>query len=787
VVAFPRLAATRRDRVGSSARWVARALAALGATGACLLFASPAAALVTEVEFESAKVKAGIAPRNSSTIVDGTYLGSEIGEYSFNSSPEFFSNPLGHPVVHAAQVFVVYWDPTDHYHGDWQNVIDTFMHEAGGEPGVFRNDVLALDGQYTDTSNKPASAGLTFRGAYTDDTHYPAEGCEDPRQLYKQEASKVKALTCLSDKQVQTELQSFVSSHALPTGMSTIYDVLTPPGVTVCLDGGTATGHCSDFKSSIEEQTAKEVGASKREARIYSSASFKNSFCSYHSDINPGGTETGDANTILYDVIPWTAGGVGDGQLAAADQREEYLCQDGGFDPTSKPTELKESTPKFAPPPEPRGEHSGGEAEYLAWGTEEKEAWLRGQEPAGPHVEEPNQVKCPSPDGFCDTGLADLIINQIAVQQQDTVTDPLLNAWNDLSKNEAADECRNSFAPAGGSSSLNTEGTGAGSAYDQTIGGHNYYLNTSFNLSALKLNYPAVPCLPGMTLDPKFTAPSAVNPEEVVTFDGMESDISMGAAAAYNEKGEETPNYAKFSWTFGDGTPAVSGYAPGAPACETPWLSPCAASVSHAYKFGGTYNVTLTVTDVAGNTASTTQRVTVVGPPAPSAGGEGGSGGSSSGGSGSGGSSSGGSSTSGGSSKGGGVGTTAAPSPVVSELVLSKSLRTVVKHGLAVRYSVSEQVAGRFQVLLATSLAHRLHLSGASATGLAAGTPPETVIGKAILVTTKGGTGTLTIQLSAKAADRLRHMHSVTLTVQLVVHNAHAKSANAIAGVALSH
>ena len=44
----------------------------------------------------------------------------------------------------------------------------------------------------------------------------------------------------------------------------------------------------------------------------------------------------------------------------------------------------------------------------------------------------------------------------------------------------------------------------------------------------------------------------------------------------------------------------VSGYAPGAPACEEPWLSPCAASVFHSYQYGGTYEVTLTVTDVGG-------------------------------------------------------------------------------------------------------------------------------------------------------------------------------------------
>ena len=54
------------------------------------------------------------------------------------------------------------------------------------------------------------------------------------------------------------------------------------------------------------------------------------------------------------------------------------------------------------------------------------------------------------PDGFYDAGLADLIINQIAVQQQDIVTDPLLTAWQDSAHNEVTDECRNFFVPTTG-------------------------------------------------------------------------------------------------------------------------------------------------------------------------------------------------------------------------------------------------------------------------------------------------------------------------------------------------
>ena len=49
-------------------------------------------------------------------------------------------------------------------------------------------------------------------------------------------------------------------------------------------------------------------------------------------------------------------------------------------------------------------------------------------------------------DGGCDVGLADVIITQIASEQQDIVTDPLLNAWQDKNHNEVVDECRNVFA-----------------------------------------------------------------------------------------------------------------------------------------------------------------------------------------------------------------------------------------------------------------------------------------------------------------------------------------------------
>ena len=70
--------------------------------------------------------------------------------------------------------------------------------------------------------------------------------------------------------------------------------------------------------------------------------------------------------------------------------------------------------------------------------------------------------ECPSSDGTCDLGLADLIINQIATEQQNIVTDPLLNAWQDPTGHEATDECRNFFAPTLGGTVTAKEGTFGG-------------------------------------------------------------------------------------------------------------------------------------------------------------------------------------------------------------------------------------------------------------------------------------------------------------------------------------
>jgi hypothetical protein len=715
------------------------ALVLAAALSALLLLAVPAGAVVLHVG--SAEV--GMQPRNDESVLGG-------------GSGATFANATGSPVVHSNSTYAVFWDPTNSYHGDWQHLIDGFLQNMGSSSGQLSN-VFAVDEQYTDRSNKPLLNHSVYTAAYTDTDAYPASGCTDPHPFLEADQllinKQVPTPVCLTNQQLQEELKRFISQHKLPTGLGPIFYLLTPPGVAVCLDAGGPTGHCSDFSGSV------------------GGTSYKNSFCSYHGDINPGGLATGDANTVLYAAIPWSAGGLGDLHLLQADRRQGYECQDGGFDESESP--IKAEKPK-----------EETELEKEAFEKATKEEKVKKEEAKAleePHEQQPNQVSCPSIDGGCDTGLADVIIGQIAIEQQNIVTNPLLNGWQDVAHNEATDECRNFFQPVlGGEVNAKPESF-AGTLFNQRLSSGQYYLQTAFNLAAFTFSYPGVPCVPGLILEPQFTSPNPVNVGELVGFNGMESAITLNAGVKYPASGEPTATYPTYTWNFGDGSPTVTGFAPGAPSqnspetspCEAPWLAPCAASTFHSYQYGGTYNVTLTVVDVGGNIATTSNDVTVDGPPppsppppappAPSVVTNGGTSTSPSTG-----------------STGGNGAATGQANITATQTVPPTSLTSALRSGLVVHYSVSSKVAGRFEVLLPSSIAKKIGLKGPAATGLAKGTPAQIVIAKAILVTTKGGHSSYRIKFSKATSAHLRKLRKVSLMIRLVVHNASSPVATTV-------
>ncbi len=85
-------------------------------------------------------------------------------------------------------------------------------------------------------------------------------------------------------------------------------------------------------------------------------------------------------------------------------------------------------------------------------------------------------------------------------------------------------------------------------------------------------------------------------------------------------------------------------------------------------------------------------------------------------------------------------------------------------------------MAGNIEVLLESSTAKRLGITGATATGLPAGTPRSIVIGTAVLVTTKAGQGTIRVKFTSRAAARLKHVHKLKVTLRLFARNASRQS-----------
>jgi hypothetical protein len=720
VTIFARLLSSPARLRSASARGTLT-VALLVSLAAALVIPAAAQAVVTEV----AGVKVGLQPRN------GVTLGTQGAE------PETFTNESGNVVLHGSGDYAIYWDPNDQFHPEWVTHLDTFFRSLGEAGSGTPFGTLP---EYRDRTNATTSFQALLKGTYSDTAKFPSAGCTDPNPLLTGE------VTCLTDAQLRTQLQSFIASHDLPTGMSTVYYLLTPPGVTVCLDA--AATRCSDYKLSNLEASEE-----RRE-----SVSYKDSFCSYHGDINPDDATEGDGRTILYAAIPWTAGTAGlDGyEPAARVYSNAFDCQDGGWNP-EKSEERREKERELS------AEEEATLAKDTAEQRKEAEETRRLE---SPHIEEPNQEgKAESVD--YSAGLPDVLVDQIGEEEMNIVTDPLLTSWHDASGNEVTDMCRNVFAgtagPTGGeiggtaTANLKTE---AGTLSNVTVGVGRYYINNIFDLGDGA-------CVGGLALVARFTPPNPVNTGEIVGFDGMESSVSQMTGYAFGSSGPPTKTYSTFSWNFGDGTPEVSGYAPGAPLCEAPWLSPCAASTFHSYQYGGTYKVTLTVTDVSGNKTSVSHEVTVDGPPPPSSSEPG---------------------TSAPTVPGATAPTTApantaapgvtgaakpaVPAPVAAASIVAQSLASVVHKGLVVRYSVNEQVAGHFQVLLSSAVAHRLGITGTPATGLPAGSPAELVIADAILATTKGGHSAVHIEFSKRTASRLAHAHKVSLMLRLTVRNA---------------
>ena len=186
-------------------------------------------------------------------------------------------------------------------------------------------------------------------------------------------------------------------------------------------------------------------------------------------------------------------------------------------------------------------------------------------------------------------GKIDDSLSSLSHEANESITDPLLNAWFDKKGFENGDECRNTKfeedygAPLGGS---------AGALFNESINGGHYYLQQEWSNDINNCAQRVGPAKPAIA------NPGAIAPGQTVEFNGAGSVPGDGGIVSYE-------------WEFGDGGTGFG------------------AHPLHSYAAVGNYTVTLTVTDDGGFTYSTTRQVAVtipLPPPPPPSGGAGSSG-----------------------------------------------------------------------------------------------------------------------------------------------------------------
>jgi hypothetical protein len=286
------------------------------------------------------------------------------------------------------------------------------------------------------------------------------------------------------------------------------------------------------------------------------------------------------------------------------------------------------------------------------------------------------------------------LVSPISQSELAAITDPAFNGWSAADGSEMNDN--NGCVP------LNQK-------LDQvTINGGTYYIQREWDNGAAIAYDPATyfGCAPDVILNPNFVAPSAVDPGDTVVFDGSAAASTLIIPSA------------DYVWDFGDGTGAVG------------------PSVVHSYAKGGTFTVTLTVTDRGGNVQKGTQTITVLGadglpvppsnPPTTNPTNTGSSG----------------------------------PLQVRMQL-LPQALRSVIRSGIKVQVTSTGPANGIAQVYISRAMAKKAHIK--------VGSSRAVVIGRGTLSQIKDGTIVLHLHLSAATAKKLKHLKHATLNVRLAL------------------
>jgi PKD repeat protein len=182
----------------------------------------------------------------------------------------------GGPVMPANVNYTIVWNPSNYTGTPFQTdstpsdgyvfgvnqYLKDVAHDSGGHGNA---DSVSV--QYNDAAGNVAAYSASYGGSFTDTDPLPTNGCP-----------AATGDICITDAQIQNELNSFLTAHSLPRDMTHEYYLLTPPDVASCFD---AAGHACSANADLNQ-----------------------AFCAYHS-------ASATPSSFIYANIPDLTGSDG--------------------------------------------------------------------------------------------------------------------------------------------------------------------------------------------------------------------------------------------------------------------------------------------------------------------------------------------------------------------------------------------------------------------------------------------------------------------------------------------
>lgn len=144
----------------------------------------------------------------------------------------------GGPVMPSNTDYAVFWSPLGPtaYPAGYTDGLEQWFTDLAHDSGGHQN-TDSVSAQYQDLTGAFSRYATTFGGGLFDTHSYPASQCPTSKTV----------TNCLTDAQIQTELERFVAASGLRKDLSHEYFLLTPPHVETCFtnDASTNFGGCS--------------------------------------------------------------------------------------------------------------------------------------------------------------------------------------------------------------------------------------------------------------------------------------------------------------------------------------------------------------------------------------------------------------------------------------------------------------------------------------------------------------------------------------------------------------